>query len=97
MQFDPNQLRVLRDIAERCFFTFAESFLAVLLLNGLADLSLGTAKAAAVAGLAAALTYFKGTLASLKADTFSPGSVATDTTTSDRDPVTGRYVKRLSA
>lgn len=97
MRFDPDKVQMLRDIGERCLWTFLESFLGVLLMNGLTDLSLSTAKAAAIGGLATALTYFKGTLATLKAGTFSPGSTSAVTPGADRDPDTGRFVKRLPA
>jgi hypothetical protein len=64
----------LRDTAERSIATFAQTFLALLLAGSLADVA--TIQAAAVAGLASALSVIKSALAARIPGTVSPASVA---------------------
>lgn len=64
----------LRDTAERALFTFIEAFLSAFLLDGVFDMD--TAKKAAFAGVAAALTVAKSAIAALFGGTVSPASLA---------------------
>jgi hypothetical protein len=90
VKLDPAALAAAKDIAERLVFTFLEAFLGAMILSPVLNVS--ALKAAAFAGMAAALTYGKGTLAMLKPDTFSPASVA-EAPALRRDPATGRFTK----
>jgi succinate-acetate transporter protein len=53
----------LVDLAERVFFTFAEVFLATLLVGDALDLNVDTLEKAGLAGVAAGLAVLKGALA----------------------------------
>lgn len=55
---------VLRDIAERAGWTFAEAFLAVFVVGATMSDTLLSAKGAAVVGIAAVLSVIKGFVAS---------------------------------
>lgn len=56
--------RLIIDIGERAALTFAQAFLAVILANAAGMTDVATLKAAALAGLAAALAVLKGAAAS---------------------------------
>ena len=55
----------LVDLVERVFFTFAEVFIATLLVGDALDLQVDTLKKAGLAGVAAGLAVIKGGLAGL--------------------------------
>lgn len=55
---------VIKDIAERAFWTFAEAFLAVFVVGATISDTLMSGKGAAIAGVAAALAVVKGFVAS---------------------------------
>lgn len=66
----------LRDTAERVVATFLQAFLAALLAGPLDLVSVGTLRAAALGGIAAALSVIKAALATRLPGTISPASVA---------------------
>jgi hypothetical protein len=66
--------RLYADLAERALWTFVQAFIGVLLAGGMLDLSTGTLRAGAIAGIAAVLALIKGVAASRIGD---PGTAAT--------------------
>jgi hypothetical protein len=66
--------RVYLDIAERALWTFLQAFIGVLIAGDMVDLSSGTLRAGAIAGVAAVLALVKSVAATRIGD---PGSAAT--------------------
>lgn len=62
----------LKDAGERLAWTFVQAFAASIALAG--AFGLDSLQAAAIAGLSAAISYFKSTLAALQPNTISPAS-----------------------
>ena len=64
----------LKDTAERAVASFLEAFLTIVTVATTSWFSLSTWRAAAVAGVVAAVTVFKAALANIRPGTMSPAS-----------------------
>jgi len=71
------------DTVERAAFTFAETFIALMLATGTDWLNLSAARAAGIGALAAALAVIKAAIASRATSTISPASFAPPTPPAD--------------
>lgn len=68
----------IRDTAERVVFTYLEAVIGLLIANGAGIITLDGARAAAVAGIPAALAVLKAAIAGRVPGTVSPASVVKD-------------------
>lgn len=81
---DAQRKQWLLDTLERLLATFIETFIGAISLSAAFDVS--ALKSAAIAGVAAGLSYLKSTFATLLPNTVSPSSMAPDPVSISQTP-----------